>query len=118
MCRGGQCEATATGADGGVTRVAVEQRCLPALVCDEWAGCAGALGNDQDGWFIRESTRVARGEIAALERVATTDKLAVEAFRLHPSGVQCAPHTIPPVFPVPSFTCKAEAGRCTASGGH
>lgn len=116
VCRSGRCEATATAADGGVAYVEVEQRCLPAVVCDDWAGCAGAIGNDQDGWFVDESARVARGAIAGRERVATADARAVEVLRLFPPGAQCPPHAVPPVFSVPSFACAAEAGKCSTVG--
>ena len=115
VCSVGQCEARVSGADGGTAFVDDETRCLPAVVCDEWAGCASASGNNQDGWFIRESPRVSSGEIAGLERVATTDKLAVEAFRLYPPGVDCPPQSIPPLLPRPPSTCRDEGGHCKAS---
>jgi len=70
MCEAGECKTTLNAPDGAPAFVAVESRCLPALVCDAWAGCALAVGNAQDGWFVAESQRVPRGEIAGLERVA------------------------------------------------
>lgn len=112
-CKDGLCEATPSGPDGGPAFVSVERRCLPAVVCDAWSGCARAVGNAQDGWFVEESERVARGELAGLERVALLDGSAAEVFRLHPPGVQCPPHTIPPVFP-PAPACAERAGRCEA----
>jgi hypothetical protein len=112
VCRAGSCEATSTGADGGVGYVASERRCLPALVCDTWAGCTLAVGNTQDGWFVEESKRVARGEIVALDRVAiATDAGVAEAFRLTPPGVTCPPHGIPPIL-APPPACAMKDGHC------
>lgn len=115
VCRDGQCEATPSGPDGGPGFVAVERRCLPALVCDGWSGCTRARGNGQDGWFVEESDRVGRGEPVGLERVATADGGVTEAFRLGPPGVSCPPHTIPPVLPPPPFACSDVDGQCKTS---
>jgi hypothetical protein len=68
-------------------------------------------GNDQDGWFVDESERAARGELVGLERVALMDGGVAEVFRLHPPGVRCPPHSIPPVFP-PAPVCAEADGRC------
>ncbi len=111
VCRDGRCEATPNAADGGPGWVPVEQRCLPAVVCDSWAGCALAIGNDQDGWFVQESKRVARGEIAKPDRIAVVGGKAADALRLYPPGVTCAPHSVPAVLPV-APRCGTKAGHC------
>jgi hypothetical protein len=111
VCRSGRCEATANAADGGPGYVALEQRCLPAMVCDSWAGCALAMGNDQDGWFVSESSRVSRGAIANPERVAVVGGKAADALRLYPPGVTCPPHTVPPIHSLPP-RCAMKAGHC------
>jgi hypothetical protein len=115
ICRDGRCEATWLDENGQPVFVAVEDRCLPGLVCDSWAGCVRADGNAQDGWFVYESERIARGEIAGLERVATTDGAAVEAFRLYPPGVECPPHTVPPILPPPP-SCALVDNHCGETG--
>lgn len=112
-CQEGRCVATASGPDGGPAFVVVERRCLPAVVCDGWAGCARALGNDQDGWFVEESERASRGEIVGRERVAVTDGGVTEVFRSSPPGVKCPPHAVPPLFP-PAPVCAEVDGRCKA----
>ncbi|MBE7482738.1 MAG: hypothetical protein HS104_22520 [Polyangiaceae bacterium] len=112
-CQEGRCVATASGPDGGPAFVVVERRCLPAVVCDGWAGCARALGNDQDGWFVEESERASRGEIVGRERVAVTDGGVAEVFRSSPPGVKCPPHAVPPLFP-PAPVCAEVDGRCKA----
>jgi hypothetical protein len=116
VCREGRCEATADGPDGGPAFVQVERRCLPALVCDSWAGCTLAIGNAQDGWFVHESERASRGEIVGLARVATTDGGVAEAFRLSPRDVKCLPHGVPPVLSPPP-SCKEVDGHCRPAGG-
>lgn len=94
----------------------VERRCLPALSCDSWAGCTLATGNTQDGWFVQESERAARGELVGLERVATSDAGQVEAFRLSLPGVKCLPHSVLPVLP-PAPSCTQVDGRCKVARG-
>ena len=76
-------------------------------MCYQWQGCAQAVGNSQDGWFIEQSDRVGRGEIAGLEKAAGED-----AFRLYPEGVICPAVTAPVLLPPPAYTCVVEAGRC------
>lgn len=114
VCRNGVCEATATGADGGPARVGVERRCMPSMVCDVWVGCAEVVGNGQDGWFVEQSSRVPRGEIASIESVCTGGEKC-EAARVFPPEVVCAPHTTPPSISPPPYTCSSEGGQCKAT---
>ena len=81
------------------------------MVCDAWTGCTLARGNDQDGWFVEESARVPRGELAVLERVAVIGGKAAEGFRLLPPGVTCAPHSVPPILDSPP-ACTMKSSHC------
>ncbi|MEZ4442732.1 MAG: hypothetical protein R3B72_26795 [Polyangiaceae bacterium] len=114
VCRDGICEATATGPDGKPAQVSAEWRCTPALICDDWAGCVAARGNEQDGWFIEQSERMARGEPTAVRRVALVGGGFADAFSLAMPGVTCAPHTVPPVLSAPPI-CTTAAGKCLAA---
>jgi len=113
VCREGRCEATATGPDGQPTRVPVEQQCLPAMICDAWAGCALVTGNAQDGWFVAEGEKVPRGEIAAVGNVCTVGNRC-EAAKVLPPGVVCPPWSVPPRIEAPRYTCGLESGTCRA----
>ncbi len=115
VCRAGACDATATGADGGSTRVGVDRRCLPAMSCDAWAGCALVEGNEQDGWFVEESAHATRGAIAAVGNVCTAGAARCEAARISEPGVVCPPWSVPPLITPPTYTCSLEAGRCQSS---
>ena len=114
VCRAGVCEATASDDDGRPIYVPVVQRCLPAMICDAWAGCAEVVGNGQDGFFTRGASRVAPGTLAAVEtNVCTTAGAGrCEAARLLPSDVVCPPHSIPPPIAPPPFACALDDGRC------
>ena len=105
VCDHGSCGITTNGS------VTVQRRCLPAMVCDAWTGCTLARGNDQDGWFVEESARVPRGELAVPERVAVTGGKAAEGFRLLPPGVTCAPHSVPPILDSPP-ACTMKSSHC------
>ncbi|MDI1476264.1 hypothetical protein [Polyangium sp. y55x31] len=111
VCRDGLCEATATGPDGQPIRVPVEQQCLPAMLCDAWAGCALVTGNAQDGWFVAEGEQVPRGELATVKNVCTVGDRC-EAARVLPPGVVCPPWSVPPRIEAPPYTCALEGGRC------
>ncbi|HVK65577.1 MAG TPA: hypothetical protein VM694_13935 [Polyangium sp.] len=111
VCRDGLCEATATGPDGQPLRVPVEQQCLPAMVCDAWAGCALMTGNAQDGWFVAEGEQVPRGELATVKNVCTVGNRC-EAARVLPPGVPCPPWSTPPRIEAPPYTCALEGGKC------
>jgi hypothetical protein len=115
VCRAGRCEATWTGADGGPARVGVERRCLPALSCDAWVGCALVEGNAQDGWFVEEAAQATRGAVAAVGNVCTAGPVRCEAARITEPGVVCPPWSIPPVITAPAYTCSLEGGRCQSS---
>jgi hypothetical protein len=118
VCRAGACEATPSDADGRPIYLADERKCLPAMICDEWAGCALVAGNAQDGWFVQESSRVAVGTLAALEKNVCTaaDAGRCEAARLYPPDAACPPHTEPPLIAAPPFSCTLESGRCRSVG--
>lgn len=119
VCRSGQCEATATGADGGPTRVPVERRCLPAMVCDDWVGCAFATGNTQDGHFTSGATAwpgarrpiPAPGTLASVRNGCTLHN-DCEAIWTAPDKDPCPPWTAPPAIDRPAYTCVAEGSRC------
>lgn len=110
ICNAGKCEATPSGPDGKPVFVMSEQKCLPAMVCDEWAGCVLLTGNTQDGWFVQEKARVPVGEIAGVDNVCTTTRC--EGARLFPEGPVCPPHTIPPMIDPPPYSCVMEGGHC------
>jgi len=112
ICRDGQCETTFSAPDGGSAFVSDERRCLPAVVCDSWAGCTYAMGNAQDGWYVTDSDRVARGEPVTPDRVAVADGGAADVLRLHPAGATCLPQSIPPVLSPPGYTCRVEGLGC------
>lgn len=107
-CQAGQC--IAEPSDGGFQPF--ERKCLPAVVCDEWAGCASAHGNEESGWYVRESSRVPRGSPAVPDRVAVVDGGAKSVLRLWPSGVVCLPHSVPPLFSADVPKCVDAAGGC------
>lgn len=114
VCKGGLCEATASGPDGGYVSVPVERKCLPAIACDTWAGCALVVGNAQDGYHVVESSRVARGEPANVESPCTKGG-PCEAARIFPPEAHCDPHTVPPIIDRPAYGCGMVDGRCRAS---
>lgn len=119
VCRSGRCEATATGADGGPTRVPVERRCLPAMVCDDWVGCAVATGNHQDGYFTSGATAWSGarrpmplpGTVADIRNGCTLHG-DCEAVWTAPVKDPCPPWTAPPAIDRPTFTCAVEGLRC------
>jgi hypothetical protein len=115
VCLEGRCAATATDAHGQPTFIAVEQRCLPAMVCDSWVGCAAVHGNTQDGWYVTQADRGAAGELAALGPVCTTRAAGspgCEAARLYPPGVTCPPWTAPPRIDPAPYACAVVDGIC------
>lgn len=81
---------------------------MPAVVCDGWAGCASARGNEQDGWFVERSEKVPRGSETSVDRVALPKGASATVFRLAPEGVICPPHTVPPILPRLDFDCSAD----------
>jgi hypothetical protein len=111
VCNQGVCEATASGPDGGPVSVPVLRQCLPAIACDTWAGCAMVRGNEQDGYFVEESSRVARGEIANVESPCTKGGKC-EAARIYPPEAVCPPHTEPPRIDPPPYACAVVEGQC------
>lgn len=121
VCRAGRCEATATGADGGPTRVPVERRCLPAMVCDDWVGCAFATGNRQDGYFTSGATAWSGarrpiptpGTLADVRNVCTIHEKC-EGVWTAPPKLACPPWTAPPMIGRPTYTCVEEGLRCVA----
>ena len=117
VCRAGLGAAPAPAPAGGPAIGLPERRCLPAMVCTEWAGCVLVAGNAQDGWFVEQSERVARGEIAGVEQVCTGDAGCYETAKLFPSDVHCPPTTIPPILGPPPTGCALVAGRCTPKPG-
>ncbi len=114
ICRTGRCEATWEGADGGPGFVADEQRCLPALVCGAWAGCALVTGNAQDGWYVYDATSAPRGTLASVEPDVCAPRVAKRctAARLFPKGVVCPPTSVPPLIPPPPKACVLDGVRC------
>ena len=118
VCRTGVCEATASDANGHPIYVANERQCLPALICDQWAACALIEGNEQDGWFVQESPRVAVGTLASVEKNVCTaaDAGRCEAAKLYPPDARCPPWTVPPLIAAPPFSCVLESGRCRSVG--
>jgi hypothetical protein len=114
ICRSGRCEATYEGPDGGPTRVSVEQRCLPAMICDSWAGCAFVSGNAQDGWFVSDAEQLAGGAAVSLKKNACTVGPPCEAAWAPPERGVCPPWTAPPYIPAPTYRCVAEGSRCVS----
>ena len=112
VCSSGVCEAMWLGADGGPTLVLEEWRCLPALICYGWAGCAMIQGNAQNGWFVYGSDRAAVGESAAIDRACPMDAGCIEAARIHPPEVVCPATSVPPILPPPGFTCVKDGYQC------
>lgn len=111
VCRAGVCEATGTGPDGGAARVPVEQRCLPAMVCTTWKGCALVSGSAQDGWFVEQGEESLRGQLASVGNVCTVRERC-EAASVLPPGVVCPPWSVPPLIDLPPYTCALEGGQC------
>jgi hypothetical protein len=110
ICRSGRCEATFYGPDGGPVLVMDRERCLPALGCDTWDGCALVIGNDQDGWFIESADHAAPGDAAFVGSVCTTARC--EGVRYQPTNVVCPAWTVPPRIDPPSYACAVVGGRC------
>lgn len=111
VCQAGRCEATPTGADGKPVFIMDERRCVPALVCDGWQGCAEISGNEQDGWFVERADDMPAGTAVTFGNVCTSG-VACDAVTLRPDGVQCPPWGIPPLIAPPPFACAGEAGAC------
>lgn len=118
VCRGGVCEATHEAADGGPTFVVGDRRCLPALACNAWAGCALVEGNVQDGYFVVDATSAPRGTLASVEADACTPRAGVPkpsvrcaAARLFVKGVTCPPTSVPPLI-APPKPCVLDGLRC------
>jgi hypothetical protein len=124
ICRAGRCEATATDDNGKPVRVAVERRCLPAIVCTGWVGCVAVRGNPQDGWFVDgEATaldagaRAPRGALVGVSPACTTvasDRcVAVDLAQLsRPPTAPCPPWTAPPLIAPPPYQCAEVDGAC------
>lgn len=114
VCRAGICEATADGVDGGPTFVLGERRCLPAMICGAWAGCALVDGNAQDGWYVADATAAPRGTLAAVEPDACVPRAPgrCAAARLFPKGVGCPPTSVPPLISPPPKACVLDGLRC------
>ncbi len=112
ICRDHACALTATGPDGGPTRVPVERRCLPAMVCSDWKGCAMVSGNGQDGWFVDEGAQVSRGALAGVRDNVCLVKGPCEGAVVAEPGVVCPPQTVPALIQPPPYSCVLREGRC------
>ncbi len=111
VCKSGQCDSEPT-TDSTLFDA---YRCLPAMQCDGWYGCAGVMGNKQDGWFAHQADKAKRGEIVSIEQVCTKTDTKCEAARVHSVGIQCPPRTVPPLIEPPPYTCAEKDGRCVAT---
>lgn len=111
------CEAAWTADDGSPVRVGIEERCLPAMVCDGWVGCAAVRGNAQDGWFVAQSDRVARGEIVSVGNVCTSGARC-DAVTLQPPNMQCPAWSVPPIITAAPYRCVDDGGCRRAASEH
>jgi hypothetical protein len=111
VCRNHTCEATGDGPDGGHVHVPEERLCLPALVCDAWAGCALIRGNEQDRWFVEEAERAERGSQAGVRSVCG-DGGCVRAAQLQPDDVVCPAIHDPPSLVPPGYACALDPRHC------
>ncbi|NUO47685.1 MAG: hypothetical protein HOV80_02385 [Polyangiaceae bacterium] len=111
VCKNGQCDSEPS-TDSTLFDA---HRCLPAMQCDSWFGCAAVTGNNQNGWFVRQADKAKRGEIVSIEQVCSKPDSKCEAARVHSVGVQCPPHTVPPFIEPPPYTCAEKDGRCVAT---
>lgn len=103
---------TAPGANNSAALPA-NQQCLPAMICDEWAGCALVEKNPQGHWtvVVAEADRLRPAQVVSVEN-ACTDGNNCQAAKAVPPGVTCAPHTIPPVIKKPDYACVWEKAIC------
>ena len=91
-----------------------EHQCLPAMICDEWAGCALVAKDPQGRWSVVVADRLPKGELVRVENGCTTGAMCLTAKAV-PRGVTCAPHTIPPLISPPGYTCVRDASSCRKS---
>ena len=113
VCRAGRCEATSTDSSGKLLPLVLdERRCLPALRCTAWEGCALVRGNDQDGWFVEQAEGMVSGEAVRVGNICTTEAKTCQGVEVRPRGVACAPWSVPPLIAVAPYSCRTEDGVC------
>jgi hypothetical protein len=88
-----------------------ELQCLPANVCDKWAGCA-LVGKDAAGhWQIASADALAPGDYVNVRSVCTNGSTCVAAQGV-PKGVVCPPWTAVPMIAPAGYACVSDAAGC------
>lgn len=101
---------TSTSAPAGAPAppaLAAGQRCLPAMICDDWVGCALVAGDK-----VVSADRLPAGQPVTIDNACTTGATCIAARAL-PAGVVCAPHTVPPLIAPPPYTCVWDGKICS-----
>jgi hypothetical protein len=116
-CRGdaaGTHAAPASESAGGAGGSApAGQRCLPAMICDQWAGCALIARDAQGAWSVIAADRLKPGEPVRVENACTTGA-SCEAAKAAPRDVACPPTETPPIISPPDYACVWERGSCAS----
>lgn len=87
------------------------RRCMPAMVCDSWKGCALVVQRAA-GWTVEDADQVPRGLLAVVGQVCTRGRC--DGARVVPPGVTCPPWSEPPLIDPPPYDCVLEQGSCRA----
>jgi hypothetical protein len=97
----------ATGASPLPPPVPAGHQCLPAMICNDWVGCALVAADK-----VVSADKLAAGEPVKIGNECSGGKHCVAARAL-PAGVQCPPSEIPAVIDPPPYTCVYDGKSCS-----
>jgi hypothetical protein len=109
---GGDVAAVPAGSGGAAAPA--EQRCLPATICDQWAGCALVVKDPHGHWTVVAADRLKPGEPVRVENACTTG-VSCPAAKAAPRDVTCPPIAVPPVISPPDYACVLDHASCRRS---
>jgi hypothetical protein len=96
----------ATGASPLPPPVPAGHQCLPAMICNDWVGCALVAADK-----VVSADRLPAGQPVTIDNACTDGKRCVAARAL-PAGVACQPDKIPPRIAPPPYTCVWDGKAC------
>lgn len=86
------------------------RRCLPAMVCDRWIGCA-LVASAADRWSVVAADELAAGLPVTVANGCTNGDRC-DAAKAMPPGTVCAPDSTPPLVLPPPYACVGDATVC------